>query len=600
MKKRKVTKEKDLGIKKELSILAVLTLFLIIFFLIKPDYTGYVIYQPSNYSWSLDNPSDYVYDSNLINISNGEASLIPIITIEAWTTTNEIGYNVQQALSNGEDKTNKINSLDDEDQKIKQDKIFDVIFDGDLANEDIINIYINGGDSSDVYLCDASLSCSSPGYGLVHFNEDQEGMYSITIANLPSQSNSFSINVQNEIEVDYISATHFEIINHESTNITYPNSASLETNDVGLTTSQIVFSSEYMGEITYEYSIDSGNSWISIPENNISFDNQSNIRFKANLISDGLSTPVLNSFGIDYNSEICEESWTCTEWNECSQNTKTMARICTDANICGTSTIKPAETTDCFPDYYDIDNIDILSIEANKLTKINKTDVVIDLLTTENITGSRLTVELYEEHNSTKPKPSLKFVDIEGNQSLIESLNSTSVKIYYTDEEIKNLNLYEDSLKIYYYNENLSSWEALESTVNTEENYVEVNLTHFSTYGLFGENIEQDNPSQTSSSSSGSSSKGKKESLISKEVEQQEQGNVIEQDVKEQEESTIFEAEKNAQIEETSEQLSEITGQATREINNQDMRLVVAAIIILAIASVFMLKELYPFSKLKK
>ncbi|MFH1256384.1 MAG: hypothetical protein V1494_03760 [Candidatus Diapherotrites archaeon] len=41
----------------------------------------------------------------------------------------------------------------------------------------------------------------------------------------------------------------------------------------------------------------------------------------------------------------CEESWSCTFWSSCVNGTQT--RTCTDANECGTTTNKPAESQSC-------------------------------------------------------------------------------------------------------------------------------------------------------------------------------------------------------------------------------------------------------------
>ena len=55
------------------------------------------------------------------------------------------------------------------------------------------------------------------------------------------------------------------------------------------------------------------------------------------------------------------------------------------------------------------------------------------------------------------------------------------IKIFYSDSEISGMD--ESSLKIYYYNQ---SWQETSSAVNSAENYVSANVTHFSMYALFG------------------------------------------------------------------------------------------------------------------
>ncbi len=43
--------------------------------------------------------------------------------------------------------------------------------------------------------------------------------------------------------------------------------------------------------------------------------------------------------------ETCTEDWSCTEWSMCVNGEQT--RTCTDANACGTTENKPAETQEC-------------------------------------------------------------------------------------------------------------------------------------------------------------------------------------------------------------------------------------------------------------
>ena len=69
------------------------------------------------------------------------------------------------------------------------------------------------------------------------------------------------------------------------------------------------------------------------------------------------------------------------------------------------------------------------------------------------------------------------------------SVDSWILKMYYTDEELARLGVSEDSLVIEYYNASNDSWEIFNAPrggVNTSDNYVWANVTHFSTFGIFG------------------------------------------------------------------------------------------------------------------
>ena len=82
-----------------------------------------------------------------------------------------------------------------------------------------------------------------------------------------------------------------------------------------------------------------------------------------------------------------------------------------------------------------------------------------------------------------------KYIDVTLNLNDGAVLDYAIIKIYYTDEELTAAGLTEDTLRIEYYNDTSSTWEIFDAPrggVNIEENYVWANVTHFSTYGVFG------------------------------------------------------------------------------------------------------------------
>lgn len=69
-----------------------------------------------------------------------------------------------------------------------------------------------------------------------------------------------------------------------------------------------------------------------------------------------------------------------------------------------------------------------------------------------------------------------------------DDLNWWELKVYYTHDELDALGLDESTLKIEFYNVSDDTWTTeLDQGVNEDEDYVWVNLTHFSIFGLFGE-----------------------------------------------------------------------------------------------------------------
>ncbi len=95
------------------------------------------------------------------------------------------------------------------------------------------------------------------------------------------------------------------------------------------------------------------------------------------------------------------------------------------------------------------------------------------------------------EHKSADGSASLeplnKFFDINIDD---ENLVWVFIKVYYNDAQVSALGLDESSLTLHYYNETTGEWSVLENSgVNTAENYVWANMTHFSLYGVFGDKV---------------------------------------------------------------------------------------------------------------
>ncbi|MFC1722849.1 right-handed parallel beta-helix repeat-containing protein [Nanoarchaeota archaeon] len=82
------------------------------------------------------------------------------------------------------------------------------------------------------------------------------------------------------------------------------------------------------------------------------------------------------------------------------------------------------------------------------------------------------------------------------------------LKVYYTHELLAAAGLTEDSLVLEYFNETSGLWETFDPPrggVNTEENYVWANVTHFSIFGIGGSGAPQSRASSGGGSGGGSS-----------------------------------------------------------------------------------------------
>lgn len=129
----------------------------------------------------------------------------------------------------------------------------------------------------------------------------------------------------------------------------YPSNASIETKDYG-TGSLLNFNSFSKSDfangsnISYYYSLDSGLSWNSVPvNNNLSSINSSGgkIRLKAQLLSNGNSTPILYDFGVYYRTRVCIENWS-VNYRECLNNDKKI-KYYADLHECGSNKYLPAD-----------------------------------------------------------------------------------------------------------------------------------------------------------------------------------------------------------------------------------------------------------------
>jgi hypothetical protein len=133
---------------------------------------------------------------------------------------------------------------------------------------------------------------------------------------------------------------------------------------------------------------------------------------------------------------------------------------------------------------------------TNNATTVNVTgglNATLDISTNASVANSTIEIVQYPENPKTSGAVGIislgKYVGIRMDSNLENALSSVIIKIYYTDSEVSAANLDESTLRLYYYNETSGSWQAYNSPnggVNTAENYVWANTTHFSDWGIFG------------------------------------------------------------------------------------------------------------------
>ncbi|MBI2105603.1 hypothetical protein HYT56_02065 [Candidatus Woesearchaeota archaeon] len=415
-----------------------------------PDQAGYYQITIQN----LNNPK------KIFNLNSDDDIEIDFI--------NSTSTNITKFWYDHKDKTSKVNVYDNTTLEAGDSKILDIVFNQELQDNDIIQLYLKQEDATNIYLCTAGEECTSSNLGSFYF-PNQDGYYNLTVQNLNSQNKVFNLNSDEKIKIDFIEAIRITETNHSETNIIYPTSAEITTQDfsiTGLKSWDILITNEILNgqNIFYEYSVDSGESWTEIPQDkNLSEVNSTKIRIKAILGSSTTATPELLLMNLTYTTSDVQSYFETNTTGQLEISIRENIDIVINSSGIKTELILLPSTT--------LDNVELMIAHAG-----------------ENHSSS---LSRFKEVEITAPK-------------LNNNLYNATIKMYYTDEEIKGIN--ESTLKIYYFNEATQSWQERGSIVNTNQNFIEADIEHFSIYGIFGEENSGEEESQSSSPSSSGNS----------------------------------------------------------------------------------------------
>ena len=407
---------------------------------------GYVYFPNSEgyYNVTLENLD---YATKVININSDENLKIDHITSSQGNLS---GFWYEPS-----NRTNTLTALDGDSFTADKDEILDVRFDEYIQDEDVLQIYFETKEATEIFACDASTECVSPGYGLLNYNGSL-GWFNISLS-LETPIKSLNIrSAAEDIKPNFINLLRITEQENSETNITYPSTANITTQNLEISRLEkwdLLSIEENLNSqnISYEYSTDSGTTWNIVPEDknlSIADTESNNIKIKAVLSGNESSTPSLSSINITY------------------------------------FTADP-ET------YYELNETELVSAIENREFRVNASSLKTELNINPSESFSNVLINITAP-NENKPSnlPRVKELEINA-PGLNNKIDSAALKVYYTSSEISGIN--EDSLKLYYYNETSQTWEALPSIVNKIEKYVEANLEHFSTYGLFGEQQSSSN-----------------------------------------------------------------------------------------------------------
>lgn len=128
------------------------------------------------------------------------------------------------------------------------------------------------------------------------------------------------------------------------------------------------------------------------------------------------------------------------------------------------------------------------SNEYDETTGNIDTGIGLELEIESNGTGIVEVLKFTENPASGFGIPALNiFFQIEVSNEIEQGMNKTTLKVFYTDEEVNALGIDENNLRLYFYNETTGNWQIINSWVDTTNNIVYGVTTHFSLWGIFGE-----------------------------------------------------------------------------------------------------------------
>ncbi len=310
--------------------------------------------------WNFQNAAEYLYDTSKINLSGGEAKLIPTITTTTTTRTETSEITISSATvyetnKAPRDETSKVTSQGQGQVELKDDKkVLEITLAKVMKNGDVLSLYILGGSTSQgkVYICTNSSGCSSAEYGeltLPQMNDDDDDTglwFNITLSSISSTKATFGLDSPNKIKIDMVNGYNKTTREETTSTTTYPVSAALETTDLqpaNLKKWGTLATAEQLNgqQIQYQYSVNSGSSWQALPsDGNLSSVTTAKIRVKATLQSNGTATPLIQQMKLPYITQVpCTEQWNVS-YGACLSN-NTQLQFYVDTNNCETTTNLP-------------------------------------------------------------------------------------------------------------------------------------------------------------------------------------------------------------------------------------------------------------------
>ena len=446
---------------KRVREIGIILLFLIVLytginFIENGNLTGNVVYEPG----SLDLIDSFDIPPGFNQTSDGVAMVLQENIIERnFTAYNSSG--LISAFRGSSNKTSKVIADDGQEFELEKDDILNVTFADALAEGDVVTVYSDNDNDKGVQVCRGDGNCNLT---IRTFNSTYE-FYNFTLT--AEIGDGFYIDGNKSVEIDAVFSFKKNAFFYDESNWVYPAQAEIISNKIDLPAistlhNLMVNQNSNNQSIRYEYSTDN-NTWELLT--NPLEQSMEYFWVKAVFYSDGNLTSILHSLSANYSKCVSE----------------------------------------CFPSRMDINRTASISLMKDEDVELNAgfTNIVIR----SGILQMNKSFTLVEYENTEKNysgKAAGRFVDL--NSDVVNA--SFVLKMVYMQEYVDDNKINESSIKIKYYNESLMEWQVLDSVVNETENYAEVVLEHLSTYGLFGDEVNEEVSSSGNSESSGGGSSG--------------------------------------------------------------------------------------------
>lgn len=200
----------------------------------------------------------------------------------------------------------------------------------------------------------------------------------------------------------------------------------------------------------------------------------------------------------------CIPDWVCNSYDVCQEGDIAFCDAINDTNACYQKTNSSGDlfggsltsfNLSCKYVPYVRSNIpfNVASGQNLSVDSINETNTSLEIFSASDLGNSVMNIVKYSanpQNGGVQGLSSLdKFIEIGfGNASI--NLSWALIKIYYAQEEVDSNHINESMLRMYYWNTSAGEWQLVpDSGVNTDDNYVWANVTHFSLYGPYGEQV---------------------------------------------------------------------------------------------------------------